>query len=127
MNIFTLSESKRTPEVLFNIEKAQLIFNGTSLPEDVNVFFSPLYNWMETNKSIIRDEMGSLSVTINLTYFNSASLKFLISLLRYLKNLKGSEFLSINWHYDSDDEDMAETAKDISSVLTLPISLIQRN
>src|ERR1035437_5744921 len=113
MNIFSLSESKRTPEIVFNLETGELLFNGNSTPEDVNLFYAPLLSWIEINKTLIINDIKTLSVHINLVYFNSATLKFLVSLLKYLIVIKGTESLLIVWSYESEDEDMVETAKDI--------------
>jgi hypothetical protein len=124
MNIFSLSESKRTPEIIFNLETGELIFNGNSTPEDVNLFYAPLLSWIEINKALITNDIKVLSVQINLMYFNSATLKFLVSLLKYLISLKSSDSLLIIWSYDAEDEDMIETAKDISKVLSIPIKLV---
>jgi len=121
MNIFTLTESKRTPEVVFNLESSELIFNGVSIPEDVQLFYSPLFSWIEVNKLDLIKNSNPLIVKFNFKYFNSVSLKFIVSLLKYLITIKGYEKLHIIWFYDKDDEDMLETAKDISSILNIPI------
>jgi hypothetical protein len=119
MNIFTLTESKRTPEVIFNLESSELTFNGISIPEDVQLFYSPLLSWIEVNKSDLSTNSNPLTVKFNFNYFNSVSLKFIVSLLKYLITIKGYDKLHIIWFYDKDDEDMLETAKDISSILNV--------
>lgn len=126
MNTFSLSQSKRTPEVFFDMESAELVFNGNSIPEDVNLFYAPLLSWIDQNKVKIVEEMKILTITVNLTYFNSATLKFFVSLLKHLINLKGCENIVITWNYDNEDEDMLETANDISQVLDIPIRTIAR-
>jgi hypothetical protein len=124
MNIFSLSESKRTPEIIFNLETGELIFNGNSTPEDVNLFYSPLLTWIDINKPLIVNDIKTISIQVNLVYFNSATLKFLVSLLKYIISLKGVDNVKITWCYDRDDEDMLETAKDISKVLSIPIKFV---
>jgi len=127
MNLFTLSESKRTPEVLFNLDNAELVFNGNSIPEDVNLFYAPLISWIEVNKDHIIQDSRQLMIKVNLVYFNSATLKFLVSLLKFLINIKGVDLVKISWLYDHDDDDMLETAKDISNILSIPINYILRD
>jgi len=122
MNIFTLSQSKNTPEVLFNLDESKLDFNGRSIPEDVNMFYAPLLTWIETNKKNIAEDIRTLSISVNLIYFNSATLKFIVSLLKHIITIKGADFVQITWLYDDDDEDMLETAKDISNVLSIPFN-----
>lgn len=126
MNIFTLSQTKRTPEIIFNIENSELFFNGSSIPEDVNLFYAPLMSWVEINKESIVEKLIPLSIKVNLSYFNSSTLKFLVSMFKYLINLKGTNLIEIIWFYDQDDEDLLETAIDISNILLIPIKCIVR-
>ena len=122
LNIFTLSQSKRTPEVIFDVEKALLVFNGCSLPEDVFDFYAPLIDWIESNKKDI-ESLQFLMVLINLQYFNSSTLKFLVTLIKMLFEFKTKESIIITWIVEPDDEDMKETAKEISSVLDIPFTI----
>ena len=127
MNIFTLTQSKHTPEVIFDLENGELVFNGNSIPEDVALFYSPLLAWIEKHKTYIVEDMKHLFIKVDLVYFNSATLKYLVSILKHVISLKDHESILILWLYDREDEDMLETAKDISSVLSIPITCLARN
>lgn len=122
MNTFSLSQSKKTPEVIFDVEKALLVFNGISIPEDVYDFYTPLIEWIELNKKEIVS-LPYLMVLINLQYFNSSTLKFLTALLKLFIELKSKEAITVTWLVDSDDEDMKETANEISTVVNIPFTI----
>ena len=92
------------PLVEFNID-GRLKLEGKSIPEDAAKLFNPLIDFVDQLdvKKVIFD--------IDLIYFNTASSKKIMEMLRHLDaNNKVGEIL-VNWHFEEGDEDSVETAE----------------
>jgi hypothetical protein len=80
----------------------RLLMEGRSIPEDVTKLFNPL---LEFAKDL---EQKEIIFDINLDYFNTATSKKLLELLKCIDNNHHVETFFVNWHYDADDEDSLE-------------------
>ena len=126
MDLFLKDATKHTPEIVFDLNSLSLVIKGFSIPEDILVFYAPLLEFIDTNNSRIRSNPNKLNITLNLEYYNSASLKFLLKLLGILLDIKDREHTDINYYYDIDDEDFLETGEDISKLVNKKINFIAR-
>jgi hypothetical protein len=63
-----------------------------------------------------------LEVNIRLEYFNTSSSKCLMDLLRRVE--KSAVTASVNWYYESEDEDMLEAGEDYDAIIELPFRLV---
>jgi len=89
----------------------KLKIEGKSIPEDATKLFNPLILFI--------DELSADNVIfdINLIYFNTASSKKIMEMLRHLDaNNKVSDIL-VNWHFEEGDEDSVETAEIFEELL----------
>ncbi|MBN2215688.1 MAG: DUF1987 domain-containing protein [Bacteroidales bacterium] len=99
-----------TPEVVFNTD-GKLSVTGRSLPENVELFFGPLEEWMTEL------ETEAVLFDINLEYFNSASSKKILDLLKILDaNMKVGK-IEIVWHYEEGDDDCLESGQIFEEML----------
>jgi hypothetical protein len=110
----------RTAQVSFDSNQGILEFSGISIPENADAFFQPVYNWLE---KVQTSHKGDLKVRINLTYFNTSSVRHLLIILKTLitafpKNIK------IEWIYESDDEEIRERGEQLSEVVKHPFTFI---
>jgi hypothetical protein len=82
-----------------------LKLEGKSIPEDVNKIFNPLINFA--------DQLSILSVSfdINLIYFNTATSKKLLELLKHLDANNKIKNILVTWFYEEGDDDSLETAE----------------
>src|ERR1035437_6709181 len=126
MNLFSDPQKKRLPKIDFNLEKGELSFSGNSMPEDVNACYAPLMKAIEEHSAAIKNQKHVFTVIINFDYFNSASLKFIVSLIKQLITLTNGNGVKVDWYYDKDDTDMLETATEVSNILSLPFTCIER-
>jgi len=53
--LFPLRQEKKTPKVELSAKNGELIFTGTSMPEDVHVFYAPLLKSIEENQNDSND------------------------------------------------------------------------
>lgn len=92
------------PEVDFS-PNGKLRMEGKSIPEDAVVVFRPLIEFI--------DELNVEEVIfdINLMYFNTASSKKIMEMLRHLDANNKINKIQVNWHFEEGDEDSVETAE----------------
>jgi len=123
MNPLHIEKTNNSPEVIFNPELNKFSIKGESRPEDVQNFYSKIVKWLDDymNELVNNNNLQPLTFDLYLEYFNSASAKSILSVIK-----KVSEFLehkipvTINWIYESDDEDMQETGQEMSRYVKTP-------
>jgi hypothetical protein len=98
------------PRIDFSPE-GQLVLEGRAIPEDASRFFEPMIRFV--------DELETEEVTfkINLDYFNTASSKKLLELLKHIDVNDKIQKVRINWHFEEGDEDSVETAEIYEEIL----------
>jgi hypothetical protein len=92
------------PEVEFSPE-GKLKLEGKSIPEDATKLYNPLIEFIDqlAVEEVIFD--------INLIYFNTASSKKIMEMLRHLDANNKVGRIQVNWHFEEGDEDSVETAE----------------
>ncbi len=112
----TIPPTLRTAGVNYKTDQAILEISGISIPENADTFFQPVYEWLDKMKTSYK---GKITVRINLTYFNTSSVRHLLMII---KTLIGSykETLTVEWVYESDDEEIKERGQQLSEVVKFP-------
>jgi len=124
MKSLVLESTEFTPKVEFNPYTHILELSGVSMPEDATAFYMQILDWLNAYKeNIINKTMGAdniINLNFRLTYCNSASAKFLLSIMEKLKALKDSGLnLEINWYYDAGDDLMLEDGRDLAESINM--------
>jgi len=120
-----LEGTPRTPYVHFDSEKGVLEVSGRSIPENSIGFYKPLFDWLD--EYIADKPQQTTKMQFNLEYFNTASSKCILDILRKLENLQNdSGEVVVEWHYDEGDEDMKESGEDFKSLIDLDIELHEK-
>ena len=104
MKAIVIEPTGHSPRVFFNTN-GRLLLEGRSLPEDVTSFYDPLIDF------IIELEMDKVILDVNMDYFNTATSKKMLELLKNLDANSKVGSVQINWHYESDDEESLELAE----------------
>lgn len=119
-----------TPRVYFDPENSVFEISGFSRPENVIGFYRPILKWLDDyNDNILAKNLdynkSNLTINLKMTYFNSASSKFLLDiLLEFMKfHSKGNE-VEINWYYEEGDDEIQESGEEISDMLGYPFNFI---
>jgi hypothetical protein len=104
MEALVINETFKTPTIIFKPD-GELILKGRSIPESVYKLYSPAICWLE--------ELTAENVTfnINLEYINSASKVMLLDVLRTIEFNEHIKNITVNWHYELEDEDHIEMGK----------------
>lgn len=120
MLALTISPTLRTAGITYSPEKSTLDISGISIPENADAFFQPLYEWLDLT---VKNHKGPLTVRINLTYFNTSSVRHLLIIIKALI-VPFRDSLKVQWVYESDDEEIRERGEQLSEVVKFPFEFV---
>ena len=101
MEDLLIQKTAFTPEINFKIS-GQMTMKGSSLPENPQEFFVPLFNWVnELN-------VEQVQIDLKLEYVNTSSSKRVIELIKAIDNNNQVKKVNLSWYYEEDDLDMLE-------------------
>ncbi len=105
-----LNDGFYRPYVNFNSKQGICELEGESFLENAVEFYYPLIQWIEKYRNNVKNP---LTFKIKLRYFNTSSSKSILELLNALKDFEdeGGD-LTINWHYEVDNDQMLEDIED---------------
>lgn len=116
-------QNKNCPGILYDPESEILKIEGRSIPENPEIVFKPLKDWVQEFFS----SNDTLKMDILLEYINSGSSKHLNELLKSLKEYgdKGKT-MDITWFYEEDDEAIMELGEHFrdTSGLSIKVEMI---
>lgn len=123
--------STYTPSINFIPSLRMLELKGVSLPENVIEFYSPVIEWLdrfenEYAETILKEKDRSVRLVFKLSYYNSGTIRYLIAMLNKMKRLidKGIT-ITIEWHYEKEDEHMLDSGKELSELTELPFIYVE--
>lgn len=120
---FVVEASAKTPTVDLNAETGVLLFRGRAIPENTTDFFQPINNWVD---KYCESPQKETTVQIRLEYFNTSSSKCILDLFRKFETLnKNKSKVTVEWFFETDDEDMEEAGEDYQAIVGLPFSMIE--
>lgn len=126
-NIFSMEKiviepTNETPKVILDKENNIFEFSGSSLPEDVVTFYTPIINWFEEYAKTPNEKT---KIIFNFEYYNTSSSKMILKLLEMYKDMHRSGYdIEVHWHFMEDDEDMIEAGEDYSENIKVPFKFI---
>jgi len=122
MEPLTLEATPETPSIILDKQNNTFKIQGKSFPEEARSFYQPVLDWLT---QYTQNPNEKTSVVIDLEYYNTASSKMLLEVLKTFKEIhkKGAE-VEIQWHYPEDDEDMLEAGEDYEEILQIPFRYV---
>ena len=122
MEVINIKGTDDTPNVILDKDKKLFEISGRSLPEDVNMFYEPILNWIDKYAEEANDKTEFI---INLEYFNTASSKIILDILLKFEEIaeKGNAVL-IKWHYHEEEEDMLEAGEEYADIVEIPFEYV---
>jgi len=128
MKLLHLEPTRYSPAVNFDPDTGKFEISGISLPEDVIAFYSPVLDWLnEFAESLIAGSAGTypgIQFAFNLNYYNSGSIRFLISVLEVLKRINVYVPVIVQWHYENDDVLLFDNGKELEELSGLKFDFI---
>lgn len=132
MEQLIIKATEYTPEIILDPHENKFQFKGISRPENAITFYTSVYNWFADYESSLKkivyagDSKFDITCDFYFTYFNSSSSKMLYSILEILKGIKKLGFgLTINWFYDTGDDQMKEDGEELSDANELKFNLVE--
>ena len=122
MDPIKIEGTPKTPTVNFNAESGVLEVKGRSIPENAVEFYKPLVDWIGNYGD---NSKSDTVVNIQLEYFNTSSSKCILDVFKKLESVNGKTTITINWHYEEDDEDMLEAGEDYQAIINIPFKMIE--
>jgi hypothetical protein len=109
---------KNCPGIFYFTETNLLEITGRSIPENPELIFRKLDEWI--NSHFLKNP--DLRVNISLEYINSGSSKYLYEILKKLTSHgKNGKKLEIKWLYEEDDEAMLELGEHYRDTAGIPL------
>lgn len=123
MEAISIEGTPKTPTIKFDPSSGVLELKGRSIPENSIEFYKPVIDLLDKYAS---SPKPVTNVNVQLEYFNTSSSKCILDLFKKLEaiNNNGSA-VTINWHYEEDDEDMLEAGEDYQAIINVPFKMIQ--
>jgi hypothetical protein len=117
-----IAASEDAPEVILDEETGIFQFTGRSLPENVNILFLPVFEWLN---DYFKSPLEETVVSINLEYFNSATAKKIVELLLFLeKHFEKGFKIKVLWYYKMNDFTMKKKGNDLLGIFKIPNEII---
>ncbi len=108
------------PSVDFVESTGDCKISGESFMEETGVFYAPLVEW-------VREYAGKhdrITFTCSLTYYNTSTSKWLLALLKEIREMeKNGGQVDVIWYYTPDDTDMNDDIMDYMVDTRLKIRL----
>lgn len=113
-----------TPRIVLDKEGEKFLISGRSLPEDTENAYAVVMDWLERYKSEPNPET---SLTVNLDYYNSSSLRKIADIMLMLKEIGESSgtAVSVKWYYEEGDDSSMENAEDLKYACNIPFEIIE--
>jgi hypothetical protein len=113
--------SKRTPWII--LEPGRIFVMGRSIPENPGDFYRPIQAWLTDYTVKYR---GATKISLGFEYINTASMKWIYTILRELSQVKEiAKSAAITWYFEKGDEDMKELGYILRSLVVSPFSMIE--
>ncbi len=117
MEVINIQGTDDTPNVLLDKDNNTFEISGRSLPEDVNMFYEPIMNWIDEYSEGPNEKT---EFNFKLEYFNTASSKIILDiLLKFEEIVENGHDVTIKWHYHEDEEDMLEAGEEYADIVEI--------
>jgi hypothetical protein len=125
MQPLSILPNQYTPGIFLDAQLGVFNFYGFSLPENAELFFHPVYNWLEMYALRIWDgiEYPDLKVAFKLDYFNSSTYRAILHIHSLLYHIGTKHKVLVYWRIDADDMNMINAVKDISEITQMPVTI----
>ena len=119
---FNIEATRKTPAIKLD-PKGHIKIQGRSIPEDASIFYEGILDWVK-NYILLGNE--STRIDLNFEYLNSGTSKYVLQILKCLRDLpKHNHALTVNWYYEDGDDDILERGEYFASLLDLKINFIE--
>ncbi|MCS6808529.1 MAG: DUF1987 domain-containing protein [Bacteroidota bacterium] len=117
-----LPKTPETPSVRMDVAQAYIELEGNSYPENAFEFYQQIFDWIDEYFAHGADRLRAI---FRLNYLNTSSAKCMLNFMALLQQYHAQDkIISVEWHYEEDDDDMLEIGKAFSVDFTMPFQLV---
>ena len=118
-----IDRTATSPEIELDLEQGTIDFIGRSLPANSELFYDRVYRWLD---EYLKQPKEQTTVNMRLDYLDTSSSKHFYNIFDRLSAVKDhGKLVRVNWHYETGDEEMAETGKDYQSLFRIDFNFIE--
>ena len=118
-----IDRTDTSPGIELDLELGRIAFVGRSLPANGELFYGRVYRWLE---EYLKMPHAATTVDLRLDYLDTSSSKHFYNIFQRLHSANTlGRTVHVNWHYESGDEEMAETGKDYQRMFALDFRFIE--
>ena len=121
MDPIYIEGTNRTPFVSLD-PTGKFKIRGRSIHENPSKFFDPIVEWIKLYLTL---RQNKIIFDIELEYFNSGSTRYILEILRLLRESSEENALMVNWYYEEGDDDLLERGQYYESILNLRFNFIE--
>ncbi len=123
METLIIESTKTLPYICFNPRNKEYCIKGSSFPEDPQTAFEPVFKWLQNNLNQLDHKM---QISLSPEYFNSASNRMLLKLLRILEvSFQSGKDIEVIWTYE--EEESQNDGLIFSRLVNLPFQFKCKN
>lgn len=123
MEKFIAQQTDNTPEIQLDPISGYLQITGTSIPENSEEIYRPVLEWIRNYEKF---PARQTLLDIRLEYFNTSSSKFLLEIIRVLKQIQDKQReVKLRWFYYEDDPDMLEAGQDFMDIVDIHLEMVK--
>ena len=123
MEKLIIEPTLNSPGVVLDPVENKFEFSGESRPENVRNFYIPILEWLEQFGAGAKNPATCI---FNLEYFNSTSDKYILDIFKVLRTIHDAgNGVTVQWHYEADDEDMYEVGVEMARMSGLSFDYVK--
>lgn len=124
MGYLKFEATEDSPEVLMDADLSIFQIQGNSTPEDVNLVYKPIVDWIDSDGP----NLDNCQCRLFFRYLSTSSHHMVFNVLKKLNVLyKEGKKISVEWAYENIDDDMLRLGLDFASILDIPFEFSPRN
>lgn len=112
-----------SPHVKFDNRSGWLYMGGSSLPENVIEFYSPILNWLKEYKE---STQTTTLIEFNFDYLNTASTNIMARIIEFMQDIQSNlNSVKITWYYTTGDYDMKELGSELLEGINCEYQIVE--
>lgn len=112
-----------TPEIILDSINSIFSFEGISIPENTEEFYSPIISWL---KQYSENPNKNNSIIFKLLYYNSTSTLLFTKILKLFELIqKNGNNVEVEWFYNPNDETVKEDGEEFANYFSMPFKLYE--
>ncbi len=127
MNVLSIAATKSSPNIHFDPTSDKLHISGESYPENCNLFYQPMFAWLQ--EYLQAETTQRVTLDMEIIYFNSSSSKIFMDLFDMLDEsaATGRVHIEVNWWYHRENEIALECGEEFQEdIQHLQFNLLEK-